>query len=212
MSAPPDFSARENALQLESSALQAIELTNQILTYSGRTLLQIDCVNLSRLVRDMEEMLKVSVPKGVGITYSLEDSLPGVNADPEILRQIISHLVVNAAESYLDRKGNITVKTGAIDCDEETLGASYLGGRLPTGKYVFLEVSDEGCGMAPTIQRRMFDPFFSTKIRGQGMGLAVVLGSARAHHGAVQVESREGKGTRIRTLFPTPKTAAAKQR
>jgi CheY-like chemotaxis protein len=92
--------------------------------------------------------------------------------------------------------------TGAQHCDRAYLAAYYLDEGLPEGDYVFLEVSDNGCGMSSDVQARVFDPFFSTKFTGRGLGMAAVLGIVRGHHGAIRIYSEPGKGTTVKIILP----------
>ena len=199
---PADFRERENALQIEASALQAVELTNQVMTYTGRTPMDRADVNVTTLVETMRDTLNVSVAKGIRIEYVLDARLPDVAVDRKLLQQAVTNLVVNAGEANADRTGTVTITTGAADMDRAALRHTYLDSGQPEGRYVFVDVADHGCGMTPAVTHKMFDPFFSTKIRGQGMGLAVVMGVVRAHQGAIAVRSRPGRGTSIRLFLP----------
>jgi CheY-like chemotaxis protein len=118
------------------------------------------------------------------------------------MRQIIMNLVINASEAIGDRSGAITLRTGAAHCDRAALGETYLGDELPEGLYVYVEVADNGCGMAAETRAKIFDPFFTTKFTGRGLGLAAVLGIVRGHHGAIRCTSVLGQGTTFKVLFP----------
>jgi signal transduction histidine kinase len=100
----------------------------------------------------------------------------------------------------------LMLSTGLITCDDACLEQTLGDGDLEPGTYAYLEVADDGCGMSPETVARMFDPFFSTKLTGRGLGLASVLGIVRAHHGAVSVRSVAGQGTAVRILFPTARS------
>jgi len=93
-------------------------------------------------------------------------------------------------------------RTGSLRCDRDYLAACYPDDGLSPGTYVFLEVEDDGCGMNEVTRARLFDPFFSTKFTGRGLGLAAVLGVVRGHRGVVSVRSAPGRGTTIRVLLP----------
>jgi CheY-like chemotaxis protein len=110
--------------------------------------------------------------------------------------------VLNASEAIEDRPGAIRIRTGTGHVDRPELLQMHLAADLEPGRYVYLEVSDTGRGMSAETLARIFDPFFSTKFTGRGLGLAAVLGIVRSHKGALKVESREGTGSRFRLLLP----------
>ncbi len=112
------------------------------------------------------------------------------------------NLITNAAEAIGEDGGTIKVGTGVVDASPADLTGTYFDDRLPAGRYVYLEVSDTGCGMTPETQARIFDPFFTTKFTGRGLGLAAVIGIVRAHRGALKVSSVPGLGSTFRLLFP----------
>ena len=112
---------------------------------------------------------------------------------------------MNAAEAVGDAGGTMVVRTGVIDANSALLAATLHEDELPEGPYVFVEVVDTGCGMDTETQEKMFDPFFSTKFTGRGLGLAAVQGIVRGHRGAVQVRSTPGQDTSFRVFFPASK-------
>jgi CheY-like chemotaxis protein len=116
------------------------------------------------------------------------------------VRQIVMNLITNASDAIGARSGVITIRTGVTEIDSRSRD-DYVGGVPPDGTFVFLEVSDTGCGMDQDTQHNIFDPFFTTKFTGRGLGLAAVLGIVRGHHGAISVTSAVGKGTTFRVLF-----------
>jgi CheY-like chemotaxis protein len=133
--------------------------------------------------------------------------LPLFEADATQIRQIILNLIINAAEACAEKAetgkaGLVTVMTGVRHCDRALLDLSYLKENLSEGQYVYLEVADSGVGMDETTLARIFDPFFSTKFTGRGLGLAAVLGIMRGHKGAMIVRSQPGHGTNFTVLFP----------
>jgi two-component system cell cycle sensor histidine kinase/response regulator CckA len=127
------------------------------------------------------------------------------------------NLVINASESYVDGDGIILISTGAEACDAEyisgTVHSSWKSMDSPPapGDYVFLEVSDTGCGMSDDVLNRLFDPFFSTKFAGRGLGMAVLLGIVRSHGGMVSVRSEPGSGSAIRVLFPVSEDPGSRE-
>jgi two-component system cell cycle sensor histidine kinase/response regulator CckA len=114
------------------------------------------------------------------------------------------NLITNASEAIGQKPGKITLTTGVAELDAEELAQSRVGDAPPSGRYVFLEVTDTGIGMDDETQRRLFEPFFTTKFQGRGLGMAAVLGIVRGHHGALLVRSAPGRGTAVKVLFPAP--------
>ncbi len=198
----PDASAAEEFEAIETSAQRAAELTRQLLAYSGQGRFQVEPVDLSELVREMSELLRVSVSRRATFEYFLAETMPSIRADAAQVRQVVMNLITNASDAVHEHRGSVTVRTGQMFADHTYLGEAYLDDDLPEGQYVYVEVSDTGVGMSAETQAKMFDPFFTTKFTGRGLGMAAVLGIVRAHRGAIKVYSELGKGTTIKVLFP----------
>ncbi|MCP4645185.1 MAG: GAF domain-containing protein [bacterium] len=207
----PEAPARESVSQIETAALRAADLTKQLLAYSGRGQIDVQSVDLSHVVEDMSHLLGTAVSKKAILRYDLDEGIPLVEGDATQVRQVVVNLTTNASDAIGNRSGVITVRTGATHADEEYLSQMYLNEDLPEGQYVFVEVSDTGCGMDAETEARIFDPFFTTKFVGRGLGLAAVLGIVRGHRGALHVHSRPGQGTVIRVLFPARDVAPAEE-
>jgi signal transduction histidine kinase len=207
---PPDSPVKENARQIESTTLRAIELANLIHIYSGKGKLIEEDMDLTGLVRELGGLMKSAAAKNVNVEYHLDDNVPKIVGDAAQVRQVIMNLFSNAAESIENGEGHVVITTGTVDCTRDYLKSAYLDENLREGKYVFLEVSDNGCGITDEVKARMFDPFFTAKIRGRGLGLSVVLGVVRSHDGAIKIDSTPGKGSTFRVLFPAvvPREAA----
>jgi CheY-like chemotaxis protein len=151
--------------------------------------------------------LKSIVSKHVALNFETNSTLPIVKGDAEQLQRLVMNILVNASEAIADKDGNVTLRTGVLECDLAYLGRSLLKEKPAPGPFVFLEVTDTGCGMDVMTQHRIFDPFFTTKFCGRGLGMAEVIGIVKSHRGAIMVESEIGKGTAIRVLFPVSKEA-----
>ena len=187
---------------IQDAATSAAELCQQLLAYAGKGRFVSQALSLSEVVRDFEHLLETTIPKNVALKYKLAESLPAINADPRQLQQLVMNLITNAAEAIGDDDGTITLTTGVVNADSEYLRSTYLDDKLPPGDYVYYEVRDSGCGMTEETQLKLFDPFFSTKFTGRGLGLAALLGIVRGHHGTVKIHSEAGKGTTFQVLFP----------
>jgi len=183
----PTSPACQYVEEITKASQRAADLCRQMLAYSGKGRFVISRYDLSEIVREMGKILDVSVSKKAVLSYNLAEGLPAVESDITQIRQVIMNLIVNAADALGDARGIITVTTGVMKCDEAYLSESYLNDDLPGGTYVYLEVSDTGCGMDAATRSRIFDPFFTTKFVGRGLGLAAVLGIVRDHRGAIKV-------------------------
>ncbi len=198
----PMSPARRSITEITTAARRAADLCRQMLAYAGKASFALERVGLRDLVEEMAHLLKTAISKKAILNLNLERGLPPIEADPSQIRQIVMNLLINASEAIGDRSGVITVSVGATRCDEEYLRKTELHDGLSPGLYVHLEIADTGSGMDAETRSRIFEPFFSTKFTGRGLGLAAVLGIVRAHKGALKVYSEPGKGTTFKMLFP----------
>lgn len=199
---PPHSSVRENLTEIMGATRRAADLCREMLVYAGKATITVERVGLKELVQEMATLLETAIAKKASLTLELESGLPPIEADRSQIRQIVLNLILNASEAIGDRGGAITVSAGATRCGGEDLRKTDLHDELAPGPYVYLEVSDTGTGMDAETLSRIFEPFFSTRFTGRGLGLAAVLGIVRAHKGAVKVWSEPGKGTTFKILFP----------
>jgi signal transduction histidine kinase len=194
---------------------RAAELTRQMLAYSGRGRFVTGEVDLSKLVSDLSDLLKVSVSKSVRLELHLAADLPLIHADAAQMQQVLMNLVTNASEAMEDKPGMLTVTTSVRHCDASYLAETRTSHKPPAGRFTVLEVSDTGCGMDEIVRAKLFDPFFTTKFVGRGLGMSAVLGIVQGHRGAIIVSSKPKKGTSISVLFPAiakaSEDSAAKQ-
>jgi len=211
---PAESPARPFLEQIESAVLRASDLTRQLLAYAGKGRLQLIDVDVNLLVKEMTQLLSVSISKKALVRCDLAPSLPLVSADPSQLQQVVMNLVTNASEAIGDeRSGLITLRTG-----EQVLDEVYVACVAPTlplepGRYVILEVTDTGCGMTPEVVSRIFDPFFTTKFTGRGLGLSAMMGILRGHKGSIKIYSELGRGSTFKVYLPalgeaSPETVA----
>jgi len=197
---------RRLVLDIKDAALHASELTNQMLAYSGRGHFEVRTISLNEMVRDMEHLLGASVSKKARVDYQLARELPPVRADVAQMHQLVMNLITNASEALEERAGVIRVRTGV----EQVRGALpdlYGPTPLAPGQYVFLEVTDDGCGMDGETRARLFEPFFTTKFTGRGLGLSAVQGIMRGHAGGITLRTAVHAGTTIKVLFPRSEQA-----
>ncbi len=199
---PPRNMAQATLADIERAALQAADLTKQMLAFSGRGRFVVETLDLSALVHDMGRLVRASISKNVTVHEELGPEVIPVEGDGTQLRQIVMNLMTNAAEAYEGGRGSVLVETGTLQADHAMLSELAAGDELAPGDYAVLMVRDEGVGMDDKTATRIFDPFFTTKFTGRGLGLAAVRGIVRGHQGALQVISAPGEGTTVRVLFP----------
>ena len=163
---------------IRKAAIRGAEVVRELMIYAGKDSEIHELVDVSGIVDEMLELLNVSVSKHATLETDLGPNLPAVCTNAAQIRQIVMNLVVNASDALGERDGLIRVTTKYIRESDE--GPGLTSDRVGTGEYVQLEVSDTGCGMPAEIRSRVFDPFFSTKSAGHGLGLAVVNGIVRS--------------------------------
>ena len=204
---PTDSSPRKFIDCAMDSARSAARLTSLMLAYAGKGLVTKKELCLNDLVRKNSELLKTAASPSVSVEFHLPEGLPAIMADESQLQQVVMNLITNAAESINNQSGLVRLSTGTRGCDREFLAASLLEVKQEQGEYLFLEVSDNGCGMDEDTVGRLFEPFFTTKFTGRGLGMSAVMGIMKSHHGALFVESEPGRGTTFRAYFPVSQTA-----
>lgn len=187
---------KENVQQIELAARHAAALCRQMLAYAGKGQLTKEPVDLVAMTAKIEPLLVSSISNShISLEVTHGEQLPEVFGDPTQLSQIVMNLVLNAAEAMGEKPGRIKLDIRLTRVDHVTISQCVAGRDLTASDYVTLEVADEGPGMTPMMLKRIFEPFFSTKFEGRGLGLAAVIGIVRGHHGALHVRSEPGKGT-----------------
>lgn len=208
MELPKDSSAREHLKEVVNAANHASDLVRQMLAYTGREQFMSMSLDLTELINNMEELLGVSVAKTISRSFELDGSLPAFIGDPTQIRQVIMNLVTNASEAIDSKAGNILIETGSMHCSQDYLAgldsSPRLAGQeaLEEGDFVFLRVTDDGKGMDSETLQRIFDPFFSTKFAGRGLGMATTLGIVSHHGGVITIDTSEERGTVVCVLLP----------
>lgn len=198
--APQADAIREGLLEIEKSAERAAALTRQLLAFSRRQVIQPVRVDLNRMLRDMEKMLKRLIAENIRLEVVTQAGLRLVKADPGQLEQVVMNLAVNARDA-MPKGGLLRLETA-----NEILDKDYLSTHPEArgGPHVRLTVRDTGCGMDRQTLERAFEPFFTTKEVGQGtgLGLATVYGIVKQAEGHITVESGVGSGTTFYIYLP----------
>jgi signal transduction histidine kinase len=203
---PPESLARESIRVIETAAQRAADLTKQLLAYGGQAELTVAPLDLNALISETVRLLRVSISKTVTVDFHLATHLPLIVADTTQIRHLVMTLMVNAAEAIGDMEGVISLTTGVRHAGADRSSADPASD-LRDGDDVYLELADTGCGMEPATLERIFDPFFSTKTTGCGLGLAAVRGIVHGHGGTLEVASQPGRGTTFMVRFPQTTSA-----
>jgi len=186
----------EAMADVESAAERAAELTQQLNDYCGRGPAALDLVDLSAMTAEVLSLIRTSIDPKVTVVTDLSAELPPIWGDPSRLQQFVMNLVNNGCE------GKLSVRTGLVELTESEIDSDWMENTADPGPYVFLEIEDDGCGVSNSDQIRVFEPFFSTKGVGRGLGLAAARGIARSHGGEMRLSGVEGEGTTVTAIFP----------
>jgi two-component system, cell cycle sensor histidine kinase and response regulator CckA len=196
----PQDPLREYAGEIANAADRAGAVTQQLLAFSRRQMIQPRIIDINAAIGQIEKMLRRLLGENIHLTLDLQENLPHIKADPNQVEQAVVNLAVNARDA-MPVGGRIFVQTAEIHLDENYV-RTHLG--VKPGDYVMLAVTDTGQGMSAETRQRIFEPFFTTKERGKatGLGLATVYGMVKQSGGDIGVYSELGKGTTFRLYFP----------
>jgi PAS domain S-box-containing protein len=185
------------------SAERASDLTRQLLAYAGKAKFQIIVLDLNQIIRDYAGLLATALPPRSDLQLDLSADELLIEGDRGQIQQVVMNLVINGADAIQEQTGMVRVATSVRELTNlQEINSVAAAPDFQPGRYVVLEVSDNGIGMDQATMSRIFDPFFSTKAHGHGLGLSATLGIIRTHRGALQVQSLPGKGTTFTIFFP----------
>jgi PAS domain S-box-containing protein len=190
MDLDPGSPAARDIDQIRVTALRAAEIVSQLMSFAGQENAPSAAIDLSGLVNEMLDLLRISISKAAFLKTELAADLPSIHANPAEVRQVVMNLIINASEALEDKPGAITIATARGSLGPES------------GPAVRLDVTDTGRGMSADLKARIFDPFFTTRFEGRGLGLSAVQGIVRRLGGSIEVESTPGEGSRFTVLLP----------
>jgi PAS domain S-box-containing protein len=199
---PDNAEAHTSLAQIEDAARRAVDLTQQMLAYAGKVYLQREPVNLAVIIEGISPLMRSMIDRSISLECQLDPDIPLIQGDSSLIRRVVLSLVTNAAEAIGDQAGVIAISTSAMTLTDEQVNSDAWGNLQP-GQYAVLMVRDTGCGMDAAILPKIFDPFFSTKIVGHGLGLSAAQGIMRTHRGLLRVESSINQGSCFTMLLPT---------
>ncbi|MBZ0265522.1 PAS domain S-box protein [bacterium] len=202
-----DHPASKPLKRIAKSVNKASDLTKKLLSYSGGAKsTEKNQMNLSKYIEEITDLIMILVPSHIKFTKKLQPELPSINGETSQMEQIILNLITNGVDAIGDQQGEISIITELTTLTDESK-ADFAGGVDATsGEYVMLQITDTGTGMDSDALSRIFEPFYTTKFVGRGLGLSAVLGIIRSYDGLIKVESRENQGTTFTVLFPVAST------
>ncbi len=193
---------RKSVEEIKKAVIRGSELSQQMLRFAGKSNIVFETVHVSQIVKDIMDLLRVSISRKIEIKINESRENILVRGDITQLKQVILNLVINAAEAIGDKNGLINIEISPLNLNEDYLRKILIGYNLECGNYVRIAVSDNGCGMDEETQKHIFEPFFSTKFAGRGLGMAEVNGIIKAHKGAIKIHSKKGAGTTFEIYIP----------
>jgi len=190
--------------EIENAIYKAKELCKQMMIYAGKGFaVHKKMHNINSIIESMLPVLETTVKRKVKLNINLCKDETRVLCDEVLIRQIVLSLVTNSVEAIGNREGLIDISTRVVEYNKEIFSSFILDGKnLPEGKYVEIVVEDTGCGIDAKDINKIFEPFYSSKFLGRGLGLSSVLGIVRSHQGGMKVESKVGVGTKMYVVFP----------
>ncbi len=199
----PNAEARQSISEIELAAQRAAELTRQLLAYAGKGRYVVESADASAVINEMSSLIRSAISRSASLQMELMTSMPRIEVDVNQFRQVVMNLITNASDALDGKPGLISVRTGRQEVSREYLTHCAPGTEATPGAFAYVEVHDNGTGMDDATRQRIFEPFFSTKFTGRGLGLAATIGIMRSHRGAIRVYSEVGSGTSVKLLFPT---------
>lgn len=179
-------------------------LNRVLLTCTGHGMHQFEDTSLRHFMEESLPTLKCCLPSSHLLEWQHLGPDVSIHADGESLRHLLINLLTNASEAA-EGASTVHLRTGTVDCDAAYLQENHVDPAPPPGEYLYLDIADRGQGMSQEILGMVFDPFFSTKFTGRGLGMAAVLGIVKSHLGTIKIQSSPGEGTTVRVLLPVLK-------
>jgi signal transduction histidine kinase len=214
MELPPDSPVCARLEKIKGAAQRAAALTKQMLAYAGTESLQVEMLDLSRIMREMTQLVESAASRKAILEYDLAEDLPAIEGDAAQISQVAMNMITNASEALGDKTGRIAIRTGTVDADRDYLSRAFPSDELPEMTYVYLEIADTGQGMDAETRQRVFDPFFTTKFTGRSSADTAARSRSTARPGGGRASARSSppagapRRASLRTR-PPPKSGAA---
>jgi PAS domain S-box-containing protein len=197
-----DSEVKQNLKEIFNASKHARDMVKQILAFSRQNKQERKPIQVSHIVKEAIRMLRASLPTTIAIEQKIEKNIGIIEADPTQIHQVLMNLCTNAAHAINEKDGILEISLNNIELDQN---AAARHPELKPGSYLKLSVRDTGDGIHPDAHEKIFNPYFTTKEKGEGtgLGLAVVQGIIKSHNGAVTVESEVGQGSTFHVYLPT---------
>jgi len=199
MNLSPNDTATKFCSEVEKATHRAAEFTHQLLAFSRRQVLEMNTIDLNDILANFERMVQHIIGESIEMKIIYKTNLPPTKADGAQINQILLNLMVNAREAMPDG-GKLTIETDVLYVDEK-LVPFFVD--APRGYYVSISITDTGIGMDKEMITKIYEPFYTTKSHGTGLGLSVVYGIVKQHNAFIDVQSQPGKGTTFKVYFPS---------
>jgi PAS domain S-box-containing protein len=200
----PDSAVQDSFNKIESAGNRASELCRQMMSYAGKNTQCQTRVNLWLLVDEIAKMLHSAINKNITIDLDLGCDIPEIIGDSGQLQQIVMNLIINASEAVSDAIGTVRVVLAKSELSAYSADKDVFGKTIVAGRYICLEVTDTGCGMNEETLQKIFEPFYTTKVSGRGLGMSAIRGIVKSHGGFLILDSTPGIGTTFKVYFPVP--------
>jgi CheY-like chemotaxis protein len=196
-----DSEVKQNLKEIFIASKHARDMVKQILAFSRQSKHERKPIEIRHIVKEALKMLRASLPATIKVQQKIEKNIGVVEADPTQFHQVLMNLCTNAAHAMHEKDGVLEISLGNVDWNQN---AADRPPELKPGHYLKLSVNDTGDGIPPEAQDQIFEPYFTTKEKGEGtgLGLAVVQGIIKSHNGAVTVESQVGRGSTFHVYLP----------
>lgn len=187
---------------IDAAVDRAAGLCQQMMAYAGKAPFTKSKINLVTIADNMIDLLKSTIPQNAAIKFNSNNDAIHISGDTNQLSQILMNLVINASEAIGTDQGEIHIILKSYQVTTDNRETDYIGNEIPKNSYACIEVTDNGVGMDEVTQKRIFEPFYTTKFVGRGLGMSAVLGIVAAHNGSIQLTSQLGKGTTFKIYIP----------
>ncbi len=201
---PPESTARQNLDRAIRATKRAADLSSQLQMVTEEGNEETLSISLNDLVRESVELLEPRLTPVATLTLNLQPSLTPITLSPPLMQRVILNLLLNALQALPASNGQIRIATENVAFPPNARQSTTP--TLPSGAYVFFEISDTGSGMSQETLNQIFEPYFTTKVSGMGLGLTTALRIVQAHQGLILVWSTPGQGTTFRVMLPVPAT------